>query len=98
MIEVSCPNCSAKLKAPDGMAGKKAKCKKCGTGFRVPGPAPAAESASEGAAPSVLAMPIPPLPDDDATEIMMAEPVAEPVAPAPRPAAAPVAKDVAALP
>ena len=100
VVEVSCPNCGVKLKAPDNMAGKKAKCKKCGTGFRIPGPASASESASEGQALSVLSMPLPPLPDDDLTEVMMAEPVAPPPPPRPAPAApvAPAAKNVAALP
>src|SRR5262245_41892865 len=35
-ISVTCPKCSAKLKAPDQLAGKKAKCK-CGTVVAVPG-------------------------------------------------------------
>lgn len=39
MLEVACPGCGSKLKAPDSMAGKKAKCKKCGTSFRLPGAA-----------------------------------------------------------
>ncbi|MGL4421314.1 MAG: hypothetical protein ACRCZF_11655, partial [Gemmataceae bacterium] len=38
--DVSCPNCQAKLKVPPGMAGKKAKCKQCGTSFRIPGENP----------------------------------------------------------
>ena len=36
-IEVACPNCSSTLKAPEGMAGKKARCKKCKHSFRIPG-------------------------------------------------------------
>ena len=38
-IEVPCPNCQSVLKAPDGMAGKKARCKKCQHSFRIPGEA-----------------------------------------------------------
>ncbi len=38
-IEVPCPNCQSVLKAPDGMAGKKARCKKCQHPFRIPGTA-----------------------------------------------------------
>lgn len=34
---VSCPGCKSTLKATEQMAGKKAKCKKCGTAFRIPG-------------------------------------------------------------
>jgi hypothetical protein len=36
-IDVRCPECGSVLKAPEQAAGKKAKCKKCGTSFRVPG-------------------------------------------------------------
>lgn len=101
VVEVSCPNCGARLKAPDNMAGKKAKCKKCGKGFRIPGPAPASESAGDGQALSAMTMPTPQLPDDDLTEVMMAEPLPEsiPAAPAP-PAPLPptLAKDLSALP
>jgi hypothetical protein len=61
VVEVSCPSCRAKLKAPDSLAGKKAKCKKCGTGFRVPGPVPASETVGDGEALSAFATPA--LPD-----------------------------------
>src|SRR5438067_13429617 len=46
VLEVACPGCKAGLKAPDNMAGKKARCKKCGTSFVIPGAAadPAGES------------------------------------------------------
>lgn len=37
LVEVACPGCRAPLKAPPGMAGKKARCKKCNTPFRIPG-------------------------------------------------------------
>ncbi len=50
VVEVSCPNCGAKLKAPDNMAGKKAKCRKCTKTFRLPG-TPVAESAGDADVP-----------------------------------------------
>lgn len=39
-IEVACPKCQSRLKAPEGMAGKKARCKKCQHGFVIPGGSP----------------------------------------------------------
>lgn len=36
-IEVACPQCKCILKAPQGMEGKKARCKRCRTAFRIPG-------------------------------------------------------------
>ena len=90
VLEVSCPGCGAKLKAPDSMAGKRAKCKKCGAPVRLPG-APAGDSVGEAPALSALAMPAPPLPDDDMTEVMMAEPVPADEAANPRVAALPSA-------
>jgi hypothetical protein len=36
-LQVPCPGCNTTLKAPDTMAGKKARCKKCNTAFRLPG-------------------------------------------------------------
>lgn len=38
-IVVACP-CGTKLKAPEGAAGKRIKCPKCGTGVTVPEPEP----------------------------------------------------------
>lgn len=38
-ISVVCPSCATKLRAPDNMAGRKAKCPKCGTAVVVPSPA-----------------------------------------------------------
>lgn len=99
MLDVSCPSCGAKLKADEKMAGKKAKCKKCGTGFRIPGQK-VGESLAEGQMLSTLGTPVPPLPGDDA-DVAMAMPMdddipmAAPLAPPP-PAAKPA--DVAALP
>jgi hypothetical protein len=98
LVDVPCPNCGAKLKAPDNMAGKKAKCKKCGKVFRIPGAAPSADTVGDGQAVPVLALPAP----GDETEVLMAEPVAElplPAAPAPAsPVALTSAKDISALP
>lgn len=37
-IRVVCSQCGAKLDAPDALAGKKGKCPKCGTIFRIPVP------------------------------------------------------------
>lgn len=39
-VEVACPGCKTPLKAPENMGGKKARCKKCGTSFRIPGDKP----------------------------------------------------------
>ncbi len=36
-IEVACPKCQSILKAPEGMQGKKARCKRCQHSFRIPG-------------------------------------------------------------
>lgn len=100
MIDVSCPSCGSKLKADEKMAGKKAKCKKCGTGFRIPGEK-VGESLAEGQMLSTLGTPVPQLPGDDG-EVAMAMafdddvPMAAPLAPPPPPAAKPV--EVAALP
>jgi hypothetical protein len=97
MLDVSCPSCGAKLKADEKMAGKKAKCKKCGTGFRIPGDK-VGESLAEG---QTLGTPAPPLPGDDAGVAMAMAvdddvPMAAPLAPPPPPAAKPA--EVAALP
>jgi hypothetical protein len=42
-IQVICPGCQARYTVPDKFRGKKARCKKCGHGIVVGGPAPAAE-------------------------------------------------------
>ncbi len=34
-IHLTCPSCSAKLQAPDNLAGRKMKCPKCGTAVAV---------------------------------------------------------------
>ncbi len=71
-LDVTCPNCGAKLKAPDTMAGKRGKCKKCGAGFRIPGPGSPGDSVGEPQMLSVLSLPTPALPGED---IQMAAPV-----------------------
>src|SRR5262245_26890235 len=40
-ISVVCPQCGAKLNAPDSAAGKRVKCPKCQTAMLVPEPLPA---------------------------------------------------------
>ena len=57
VVEMLCPNCGAKLKAPDNKAGKKAKCAKCGTGFRLPGLTSSSETTTDVQALSVVAVP-----------------------------------------
>jgi hypothetical protein len=91
-VEVPCPGCGLKLKAPENMAGKKAKCKKCATAFRVPGPPPAAESAGDGAMLSAMALPAPFAFDDPPAPDVASLPSADPfdfAAPAARPAPPP---------
>jgi len=74
------------------MIGKKAKCKKCGTSFRIPGPL--ADSVGESQMLSAIGdLPVPKLPDDD-DDVPMAGAVEDfdsPAAPTPPP-------NVAALP
>jgi hypothetical protein len=102
-VEVSCPGCSAKLKAPENMIGKKAKCKKCFTSFRIPGPAGTPDSVGESQMLSVVSAPTPPLPPAP-EDIPMAGAVEDdlPVEPPPSANAArmasPPTPDVAALP
>ena len=71
-LDVTCPSCGAKLKAPDTMAGKRGKCKKCGAGLRIPGPSSPGDSVGEPQMLSVLALPTPALPNED---MQMAAPV-----------------------
>ncbi|HYH68152.1 MAG TPA: hypothetical protein VD866_25895, partial [Urbifossiella sp.] len=47
LVEVACPGCQAVLKAPDAMAGKKARCKRCNTSFRIPGGTAPPDSVSD---------------------------------------------------
>lgn len=56
-IQITCPGCQAKLRAPDTAVGKKTKCPKCQTIVSVPAggdsaPAPAAPVAKSAAAPA----------------------------------------------
>ncbi|MCS6866111.1 MAG: hypothetical protein RMJ56_04750 [Gemmataceae bacterium] len=67
VVEVTCPGCGVKLKAPETMIGKKAKCKKCQISFRIPN--------SATIPPPSAATPPPGPTDDGKTEIMMALPV-----------------------
>src|SRR5262245_46524106 len=57
MIDFSCPQCKAAFSVADNLAGRRAKCKQCGTGLVVPQPAPAAP-----AAPAVMVEDLPPPP------------------------------------
>ncbi|HZT83753.1 MAG TPA: hypothetical protein VFA26_26215 [Gemmataceae bacterium] len=59
-ITTACPNCQATVKAPDDMAGKKARCPKCQGVFVMPGSAP------------ISSRPVPPprpRPTDDLDEV-----------------------------
>lgn len=57
-LEVACPNCQTRLKAPEGMAGKKARCKKCQYSFRIPGePASAVDPVEDSQHLSVIDSP-----------------------------------------
>ena len=98
-VEVSCPGCGLKLKAPDTMIGKKAKCKKCMTSFLVPGTLPAGESVGESQMLSSMGTAAPPMPDDDDVPMASAvEPEPAPPPPPARPAAPKPAANVSSLP
>ncbi len=85
-VEVPCPGCGLRLKAPDNMVGKKAKCKKCDTQFRIPGGGgDPGESVGEAQMLSVISMPSPFGPGGDA-QVPMASVASPPVPPA-KPAA-----------
>src|SRR2546430_2001351 len=57
VVAVPCPGCGAVLKAPDTMAGKKAKCKKCDTRFRIPGESQSGDSVGDSQMLSTLDVP-----------------------------------------
>ncbi|MFM8270884.1 MAG: hypothetical protein ACKODX_00900 [Gemmata sp.] len=100
MVEVSCPHCGVKLKAPDDRVGKKAKCNKCQQSFRVPGPAPATGPVGGPQTPGAVAVPAPPLPlpdEDDRPQPTKAKPAAPTAKAAPAPAA-PAGKPAAKAP
>src|SRR5262245_50561950 len=87
MLEVACPGCGAKLKAPDTSAGRKAQCKKCGTSFRLPGSA----AASAGEAQMLSAVDVPAAePSPFALDALLASPP-----PAPPKTPEPAAKSLA---
>ncbi len=99
MITFSCPGCQATFKLPDEMAGKSAKCSKCGHRFSVPAnkpqpaPAPAAAPrAAPAAAPAAKPAPAKKVPLTPVKEVLEAEvleaEVVEEATP-PRPPAAP---------
>lgn len=102
-LEVSCPGCGSKLKAPEAMIGKKAKCKKCNTSFRIPGQT-ASDSVGESQALSVITMPAIPgeapppmaIPVDD--EVPSPPAAARPTGPAKPPSATSPAKPPSAVP
>src|SRR5438067_1614399 len=93
-VEVSCPQCAAKFKAPEEKAGKKARCSRCGNSFRIPGAAPHGDSIGESQLLSGIDV-LPALPEDDepvpmatAAEPPPVQPQAAPIR-TPRPAVRP---------
>ena len=101
MVEVPCPHCGAKLKAPEGMAGKKARCNKCHKSFRLPGvpladsvgdaDIPMAEAVEEPpAAPPPPAKPVAALPSADPFDFGKPAAKSSPAVPAAKPASSPV--------
>ncbi len=61
MIEFACESCQARYKVPDEMAGRRAKCKKCGAGMEVPAPLiEAVEDDYEVAGAAAVSAPPPP--------------------------------------
>ncbi len=87
-IEVACPGCKATLKAPDAMAGKKARCKGCNTSFALPGPAP--DSVGESQMLSAIDAPVVKPPKAAPAPVPAGDPFAfdAPAAEEPRPAKA----------
>lgn len=95
-IDVVCPKCLSRLRAPDEVVGKSVRCKKCQEKFKVPNPGPPVDSVGDTQQLSVLEMPLPKLaPKPAAPEPMMLddsafdEPLPAAVAAA-KPAALPV--------
>jgi hypothetical protein len=84
-VTAVCTGCQKAFKAPDEYAGKKVKCKNCGTPFRIPGPA-AMAPASASPAPAKAA------PAGASRAPAKAAPAVARTAPARKPAA-PVAVD-----
>ena len=81
-IDVACEACGARFKAPDGAAGKKGKCKKCGAVIAVPVPEPIPAAVSDDDMYDIAEPP--PLP---AQSVAPARPYTPPAAAAPRAAA-----------
>ena len=78
VMVVPCPGCQSTLKAPENMAGKKAKCKKCGVSFRIPGgDAPTGDTAGDSQMLSAMDLPIP---ESAADPFDFAAPTPQPVA------------------
>jgi hypothetical protein len=71
-LEVPCPGCGTKLKAPENMLGKKARCKKCNTKFRLTGPDAGGDSVGESQLLSAVELPAPRLPDENSGDVPMA--------------------------
>jgi|GEM_PF-2781759 len=69
-IDVICPKCQTKLRAPEEVVGKNVRCKKCQERFKVPNPGAPVDSAGDTQQLSVVEMPVQP-------------PKPAPVAPAP---------------
>ena len=71
-IDVVCPKCQSRLRAPDEVVGKSVRCKKCQEKFKVPNPGPPVDSAGDTQQLSVLEMPLPKIaPKPAAPEPMM---------------------------
>lgn len=51
---VDCPKCKNQLKGPPEIQGKKVRCKRCGTKFRIPSPGEAAKPGESGPARKAL--------------------------------------------
>jgi predicted Zn finger-like uncharacterized protein len=66
MIDFNCPQCGAHFSVPDNLAGRRARCKKCGTPLAIPKSeavaAPSASATPDGGAASSPSPPPPPPP------------------------------------
>ncbi len=56
-IDVICPKCQSKLRAPDEVVGKKVRCKKCQEKFKVPNPGDPVDSVGDTQMLSVVEIP-----------------------------------------
>lgn len=57
-IDVVCPKCQSRLRAPDEVVGKNVRCKKCQEKFKVPNPGSPFDSVGDTQQLSVLEMPL----------------------------------------